>query len=70
MSANNQPEPVAWLSVAALIPRDGHAVGEVIDVIGVILDVTDLRLKDAQISSWKAVNVFVQAKSNLFFAII
>lgn len=40
-----------WLGVAAMMPRDGQVVGEDIDAMDVILDVTDLRLKEAEISS-------------------
>ena len=51
MSANESSVPIAWLGVAAMMPRDGRVVGEDIYVMGVILDVTDLRLKEAEISS-------------------
>ena len=51
MSVNQRSEPIGWLSVAALIPRDGHVANEDNDVLGVILEVTDLRLKEAEISN-------------------
>lgn len=51
MSVNKRSEPIAWLTVAALMPRDGHVVGEDNDVSGVILEVTDLRLKQAEIAT-------------------
>ena len=51
MSFNQRSVPIGWLSVAALMPRDGHVIGEDNDVIGVILDVTDLRLKETEVST-------------------
>lgn len=50
MSINQRSQPIQWLSVAALMPRDGHVVNEDNDVLGVILEVTDLRLKEAEIA--------------------
>jgi hypothetical protein len=50
MGINQRPESIHWSTVSAIMPRDGHTIDEQADVIGVILDVRDLRLKRAEIS--------------------
>jgi hypothetical protein len=50
LAMNKRSKPIIWNTVSALMPRDGHEVDEDSDVVGVILDVVDLRLKKVEIS--------------------